>query len=263
MSLSWNQLADQTHPSWYLDPVVAQQKREIHQELIRRWLGRFPTGRVLKTDLFEDAWGRDAIVYDLFDPDSALLFGTDIAPATLQAVRARAGSQRVLCFASDIRQLPIARSTFDAIVSTSTLDHFKTNLDFSLALKQLCDALKPGGKLVITLDNPYNPLYWALRLTSCLRISPYHLGYTPRPATLIAALRARSLQVSDRAWLIHNPRLISTALVLMMRLLLRRRADQPIRGMLRLFALQAGLWPQFSACFYGVLVIKPATKPES
>ena len=91
-------------PSWYLDPEVALQKRRVHQELVRRWVGVRPEGVVLKTDLFEEAWGHDRIYGDLFEAGGAVLLGTDIAEGTVARASAVGGVQRACGFVCDLRQ---------------------------------------------------------------------------------------------------------------------------------------------------------------
>ena len=33
----WERTGAQNSPTWYLDPLVAAQKRRLHQELVWRW----------------------------------------------------------------------------------------------------------------------------------------------------------------------------------------------------------------------------------
>ncbi len=254
---TWDELAARSSPSWYLDSEVALQKRQVHQALIRKWVGNKPSGRVLKTDLFEDAWGLDAIIVDLFEPGGATLLGTDIALATVRAARARAGTYPLHCFVCDVQRLPIASASLDIVLSTSTLDHFDSRAEFECAIFQLCAALKPGGSLVITLDNPLNPLYSVLRLAARTGLVPFPLGYTPTIGALVRDLRERGFEILDRDWMIHNPRILSTALIWLVRRTCGRLASVPIRWLLRLFALQDRLWTRrFTACFYAVYARK-------
>ena len=58
----------------------------------------------------------------------------------------------------DVRELPYEDGTFDAVVSTSTLDHFETVAEIGEALRELRRVLAPGGTLVVSLDNLSNPL---------------------------------------------------------------------------------------------------------
>jgi len=93
---------------------------------------------------------------------------------------------------SDVRNLAIRRESMDAIISTSTLDHFDTRSDFEQAIGQLAGALRPGGVLVITLDNPQNPLYALLRWASRRGWTPFRLGYTPSLPRLCGVGRCRA-----------------------------------------------------------------------
>lgn len=212
---------------------------------------------ILKTDLFEDAWGSDNIIFDLFEPGSATLLGTDLAFVTVHAVRRRAGQLALGGFVSDIRCLPVRPATLDAVLSTSTLDHFAEKAEFDRALSGICSALQPSGTLVITLDNPLNPLYHALRLLSRAGLTPFRLGFTPTPAALTRQLQREGFEVLDQAWLIHNPRILSTAVFYLARRMCGRHADRIIRWMLAAFALQDRIWTRrFTACFYGLQVRK-------
>jgi hypothetical protein len=65
--------------------------------------------------------------------------------------------------------------------------------------------------------------------------------------------------------LIHNPRLISTLLFLVLRRLLGRHADLPIGALLRLFHAFRG-WPasEVTACFVAACASKPSrARPET
>jgi SAM-dependent methyltransferase len=250
---TWEDRASRSDPAWYLDPEVALQKREAHQVLIRRWLGSRPSGLIPKTDLFEDAWGRDKLIFDLFEPGSATLLGTDLAFATVQAVGRRAGQLALGGFVSDARCLPGRPATLDAVLSTSTLDHVAAGAEFDRALSGICSALKPSGTLVITLDNHLNPLYHVLRLLSRAGLTPLRLGFTPTPRALARQLRRKGFEVLDQAWLIHNPRILSTAAFYLARRMCGRHADWIIRWMLAACALQDRIWTRrFMACFNGL-----------
>ena len=47
--------------SWYLDPLVARQKRDKHLALLQAWWNG-GSAMVLKTDLFEEANGYDELL---------------------------------------------------------------------------------------------------------------------------------------------------------------------------------------------------------
>lgn len=236
---------------------MAAQKREVHLELVRRWCDGMSPERLLKTDLFEEANGADHILYDVA-PTPALRFGFDITPATARKAARRFAPIEAGLFCCDVRRLAIASQSLDIVVSTSTLDHLDSADELRDAIAELARTLKPGGRLVITLDNPRNPVYWILRLLSRLKRLPFHLGITRPRAGLIDMLQQAGLEVLDSGMLIHNPRLLSTALFLVLRRVLGDRANRPIAGLLRLFAALDRLpTREYTACFSAVHARKP------
>ena len=243
--------------SWYLDPLVALQKRESHLELVRCWTNGAAPARLLKTDLFEEANGGDHILFDLW-PAPAHRFGLDLKYATAWRAARRFAAFDAGLFCCDVRSLAIASDSLDLIVSTSTLDHLDSIGELRAAIGELSRTLRPGGRLIVTLDNPRNPLYWALRLMSRLRWLPFHLGVTVSRARMIGLLEQAGLEVLVSRMLIHNPRLLSTFLFLTLRRLLGRRAHGPIACLLRLFgALDRLPTREFTACFSAACAQKP------
>jgi SAM-dependent methyltransferase len=253
---AWERVGALQSPSWYLDPLVAAQKRRIHQELVWRWTQGAAIRRALKTDSFEEANGDDCILFDLFPGADAV--GMDLAFSTALRAQCRCPNQQVRFVVSDARSLAIGANTMDAIVSTSTLDHFDTRAEFESAIDQLADALQPGGVLVITVDNPSNPLYGLLRWASRRDWLPFRLGYTAPLSRLVRCLEDAGLQVTAEDTLIHNPRMISTLLFRGLRLVLGRHADAPIRLLLACFATLGRLpTRRFTACFVAARACKP------
>lgn len=245
-------------PSWYLDPLVAEQKRQVHQQWIRSRLGARPRNIVLKTDLFEEAYGLDRILYDLF-PETSLAIGVDMSRDTVRQAASRNGSTGIRCVVCDVRQLPFRTASIDVVVSTSTLDHFDSHAPLEASLDELERVLLPGGVLFVTLDNPRNPMYHVLRWASRRDWTPFRLGHTASRSKLVRMMEARGLRIESAGYLIHNPRLISTLLFLGLRKTLGRRARLPIQTLLRFFAV-CGRLPirGFTACFVAVCASKPS-----
>jgi SAM-dependent methyltransferase len=243
-------------PSWYLDPLVAEQKRRVHQDWIRGSIGGHSPGIVLKTDLFEEAYGPDRILHDLF-PQARLALGVDLDLDTARAAtRDSAPFAAAVC---DVRALPLPPECIDVIVSTSTLDHFEVNQALDASVDELARVLRPQGVLLITVDNPRNPLYHALRWASRRGWTPFRLGQTVSRSRLVRMLEARGFRIQSTQYLIHNPRLISTLLFLGLRRTLGRYAALPIRALLSLFALLGRLPIRtLTGCFVAICAIKPA-----
>ncbi len=252
----WEELGRQPTPSWYLDPLAARQKRQAHLDLIRKWWGGSGTEYVLKTDLFEEAFGEDRILPDIV-PMAGFVCGMDESFSTTRAAALRHASGRAVV--SDVRRIGFKTGAFELVISTSTLDHFTSRDDFIASLHEIHRVMQPGGLLILTLDNPWNPLYAPLRLYSRTRFAPFFLGYTPTMSTLKAVLEEVGFEVEDVDWLVHNPRLLSTALFLLCRRLMGGRADAPIAFFIRCFALLGKLpTRRWTACFQAVAARKPA-----
>jgi SAM-dependent methyltransferase len=249
---SWDSVAAKPAPSWYLDQVVAEQKRKIHLSLVQRWTQDLNPRTVLKTDLFEEAFGTDHVLFDLA-PGAELVVGIDVAQATVAGARQRGPQTGFSFLASDVQNLAFRSESFDLVFSNSTLDHFDTRAELRASLQELVRAVRPGGLLIVTLDNPWNPLYPALRWWS-----------RRAESDLSRWLEEYGMEVIARDWLIHNPRGLSTVLFLGLRRLLGSHADLPIRGLLSLFAA-IGKLPsrRFTGCFLAVCARKPHTRSES
>lgn len=258
----WERLGNRDRPTWYLDPLVARQKGEANLELIRRWSAGVRPARVLKTDLFEEAFGEDQVLHGLF-PEADLVCGIDEASSTAGAAArrfpelARGGS------VMDVRRLGLRGDSFDLILSTSTLDHFDHGAEFQAALAELARVLRPGGLLILTLDNPANPLYLPLKWLSRTRAVPFPLGYTPGAPTLRTELHKAGLVIEAEDWLLHNPRGLSTLAFLALRRLPKPAADAAISALLAL-ASRLGRLPtrRLTACFQAVAARKPRAALE-
>jgi SAM-dependent methyltransferase len=254
----WEDLGNQTEPNWYLDPLVARAKRRDYLRLIERWMKGVRPGKVLKTDLFEEAFGEDQLLFDLF-PD-AQICGIDVAFLTVKNAKARVPRESGSLYhfgVADVRALPVRPRSLDLILSTSSLDHFSSRDDFDKALEQIVDALGQGGRLILTLDNSWNPLYLPLKWLSRGAWSPFPLGYTLSLTKLKKALALRGLSICGTDCLVHNPRLLSTLLFLGLRKIMGRGASPVISVFLKIFSWLDYLPSRYlSACFIAVIADK-------
>jgi SAM-dependent methyltransferase len=202
----------------YWDSVAAQSDalpagwrhhaRRAHLDLIGRWIGR-PTGRWLKTDLYEERSADRSLLEDL---DTARWTGVDVSPATAGQARATVGGSVAV---TDLRRAGLASAAFDGVLSTSTLDHFDDAVDLGAALAEIHRVLAPGGRLVLTLDNPANPLIRARNalprgVARRTGLVPFAVGHTvgaPAGAGLLTEVGFRVERVEH---LLHAPHVIGT-----------------------------------------------------
>ena len=115
------------------------------------------------------------------------MVGIDLSRVTAGVAQSRANGIMVAC--ADVRSLPFADETFDVIVSNSTLDHFRSRKELIASMRELNRVTRPGGELVLTLDNRANPVvafrnalpfHWLNRI----RVLPYYVGVTCGPRGL-------------------------------------------------------------------------------
>ena len=236
--------------SWYLDPVVARQKADAFLGWVERWRDPAATGLTLKTDLFEEANGEDALAPRL-ERRRALL-GLDLDLRTARRARLRFDGAGLIVVVADLRNLGLRDGALDLVVSPSTLDHFATRRELETALLEIRRVLRPGGTAIVILDNPLNPLYHALRLTAPL-LAPFTLGRTMGRRRLCETLERMGFRVLGHDYAIHNPRGLLTLVNLVLRKALGRFAERPIRGLVGFFALFDFLPTRaLTACFVAV-----------
>ena len=171
-------------------------------------LARTPR-RILKTDAFEEACGFDPLRFALDARGYVLM---DVSARILSHARRWPSAAGPAC-ATDVRALAFRRAAFDLVVSPSTLDHFADPRHIAVALREIRRVLRPGGHLLVTLDNPANPILRARRLVYRLTgpvggLIPFPIGLTLSRARLVAVLEREGLEVCASGYLLHMPRLL-------------------------------------------------------
>jgi len=165
---------------------------------------------VLKTDLFDEAMGVG--LAPLLGTRARRIAAIDIAPSVLRAAATRYPDLDIV--AADVRQLPFADASFDAVVSNSTLDHFRTRDDIRTALAGLNRVLRSGGRLVLTMDNLRHP---GVALRNAIPVGwlkrsglvPYPIGATLGPRGLARMVRAAGFDIVEMDALLHCPRALA------------------------------------------------------
>jgi SAM-dependent methyltransferase len=182
---------------------------DVYLDRIGRRRGVERATRALKTDAFDEACRRRQLTDGLGDDVCVI----DVSPR-IAAQAARAGWAGVITCAGDVRRLPFAAASFDVVLSTSTLDHFDRRDEITIALTELRRVLADGGRLLVTLDNPANPI---LRLRQIIYgitgaiggLIPFRMGLTLSRRALIEAAEEAGLEVCESGYLIHAPRVLA------------------------------------------------------
>ncbi|MBN1625861.1 MAG: class I SAM-dependent methyltransferase [Deltaproteobacteria bacterium] len=186
----------------------------LNSDLIARWL---PSSTVvdllLKTDLFDEAFGNG--LRRIMEAKSCCIVGMDISePIVCSACES---GEAITGISADLRSLPFQEETFDIVLSISSLDHFKTRHEIIVALRELHRVLKKGGRIIITLDNPGNPLI-ALRgllpfkFLNRMGIVPYYLGATAGHAWLRRVMEDAGFTILECSAIMHFPRVLAVAM---------------------------------------------------
>lgn len=186
----------------------------VNVALLRRRLPHGDLGRVLKTDLFDEAVG-GGLVAELA-PRASEVVGIDLAPAVVETAARR--WPEITATTADVRDLSFTSASFDLVVSNSTLDHFESIDSIRIALAELARVTRPGGRLLITLDNRQNPIV-ALRTSRALaglfrrlRLVPYELGVTRGRRGLVRLLEGAGFEVEATEAVMHCPPQVASKL---------------------------------------------------
>ncbi len=237
----WTRAAAELHPlagaAWRAYAAA------LHERLLDRWVGELaPGARVLKTDCFDEALGTPhpaaAIAARAWRP-----VAVDVG-LTIAAGAARNGGAGIAV--ADVRRLPYPDGAIDAVFSNSTLDHFADAGEIGKALAEIRRVLRPGGRLLLTLDNPRHPLV-ALRnalprrATEAAGITHFYVGATLAMSAARRLLARLGFEPRGAGYLMHAPRWWS------IRRLARVERDKPERIpflIKRLLAAErAARWP--------------------
>ncbi len=215
----------------------------VNRALLTRWLPAGGVGRLLKTDLFDEACGEGGF-FTLLAERARTAIGIDVSAVAARSAGDRCAGLRAA--GADVRRLPFADQAFDAVVSNSTLDHFESTREIVQSIGELGRVLRPGGELLLTLDNRANPVIalrnaLPLRLLKGLRILPYSVGATFGPRGLRRALGQAGLEIVEMTAIMHCPRVLAVAVAGVLERRTPAAQQRFLRGLMRFERLAR--WP--------------------
>ena len=222
----WSGVARGMEGRYHLNELLCEQKKNINIDLVRRWAD-ISGGRILKTDLFEEALGQDQFLFDLTGTNGNII-GMDISHEIAARAKERSrryGSDRGEYVCCDVRRLPFKTGSIDIVISNSTLDHFRRTTDITTALQELRRVLTTGGTLIVTMINKGNLTEPLFRLWISLGLLPFFGGKTYSIKELKRALEENGFEVRGATAVLHNPRLIVRIIVDFLHRLDARRFD--------------------------------------
>jgi SAM-dependent methyltransferase len=247
------------------DALWREHSDAVNLQALARWLPESCGRRLLKTDVFDEAFGRG--LHPFLASRSTSVVGMDLSAEVARAARARNPQLRLL--RADVRHLPFAGGAFDAIVSNSTLDHFRTMGELEASLRELHRVLLPGGRLILTMDNPVNPLValrnalpfaWLHRL----RLVPYYVGITFGPRRLRALLETVGFEVAETGALMHCPRVLAVPACRLLRKRAGEKTQRRWQNLLMRFERLSQTPLRFlTGNFIAILAMKPPASPPA
>jgi SAM-dependent methyltransferase len=182
----------------------------VNSRLLIRWLPPEKVDRLLKTDLFDELVSEG--IYPLLAGRANHIFCIDTSLFALRTVQGWPAGPRKI--GADVRSLPFVNDAFDVIVSNSTLDHFGSADEIASSLCELHRVLRSGGHLIITLDNPVNPLVFLRNRLPFpflykVGIVPYYVGVTLTPSQLKNFLNKAGFEIIETEFTLHCLRILA------------------------------------------------------
>jgi SAM-dependent methyltransferase len=177
-------------------------RREI--ALIRRWLGPLAGKRVLKLDLWNEAYNT-RILHWMAGQGAAVvaLDGSGVVAAQARANVHAAGIRPDLLRA-DIRDLPFRDATFDLAYTMGTLEPIA---EYRRALAELQRVLRPGARAIVGVPHRWNLFLRPLLVAVMSAVGAY--PYAPEKSFSAAELRrdltGAGFRVLDRGGLLLAP----------------------------------------------------------
>jgi len=176
-SSNWEDLARENKIQPHIDPIFGAYKSAQFIDAVCAWSPQLTHQVILKTDLREEAFGTDEILFSL-PTSGGELHGIDISPTVVHSALQRGDQYPARFIVADVRKLPYPDSFFDVVLSNSTLDHFEDRESFILSLREIRRVLKPNGRLILTVNNKHNLNFrLLLMLESFLKLKEYPVQF--------------------------------------------------------------------------------------
>jgi len=173
--LLWGKFAKKNKNNPHIDRLLGKYKSKEFISLVRKWLNDLEGKRILKTDLREEAFGEDEVLFSL-STGNTQFFALDISEEITRKadIQQKKRDLKHRYITADIREIPFGENAFDIVFSTSTLDHFSSEKDFVKALSELKRVVRPGGHLIITINNKCSINFYLLeKLQKLLNLTSY------------------------------------------------------------------------------------------
>ena len=175
---------------------------ENEKQLLSRALPTLAGVSLLKTDLWDEA--KNTRILQWVADQGARVHGIDLSEPIVRGARAAFGTRPLAPAVADVRRLPFADRSFDAVYSMGTIEHFA---ETEASVHELARVLKPGGRLILGVPNRYDPFLrpafvWML---SCLGLYAYGLEKSYSRRALRRMLESAGLDVEIETGILFIP----------------------------------------------------------
>jgi len=178
--------------------------RETEERLISEQLPDLDGKRLFKSDLWDEA--RNTRILQWATERGASAFGIDLSPPTVEMARQEFEARGLAIggTVADVRAVPFADASFDAIYSMGTVEHFDETQE---AVNELYRILKPGGRAVIGVPNRWDPFARPLMVAILYRLGLYDYGFEKSysPKALRRLLETAGFEVVGQSGILFIP----------------------------------------------------------
>ncbi|MBV8202011.1 MAG: methyltransferase domain-containing protein [Acidobacteria bacterium] len=198
----WERVASSWQDFSAARSTLYYRRREI--ALIERWLGPMAGKKVLKLDLWNEAFNTRILHW--MAEQGAEIVALDGSGVVTARARANTLAKGVRCrlLRADIRDLPLADASFDLAYTMGTIEHVA---EYRQALAELRRVLRPGGRAIVGVPHRWNLFCRPLLVSvlSAFGAYPYAPEKSFGAAELRRDLRGAGFRVLDRGGLLVAP----------------------------------------------------------
>jgi SAM-dependent methyltransferase len=128
--------------------------------------------KILKTDLWDEAKNTRILAWAA--ACGAHTYGVDISEPIVLKARAAFDRQPLHAAVGDVRDIPFADASFDAVYSMGTIEHFD---ETERAVQEIVRVLRPGGRAIIGVPNRHDPFLRPVLAAALQAVGLYGYGY--------------------------------------------------------------------------------------
>jgi S-adenosylmethionine decarboxylase len=175
---------------------------ENEKQLLTGALPGLVGASLLKTDLWDEA--KNTRILQWAADQGARVHGIDLSEPIVRSARAAFGARALAPAVADVRRLPFADRSFDAVYSMGTIEHFA---ETEASVHELARVLKPGGRLILGVPNRYDPFLRPafVSILSCVGLYAYGLEKSYSRRALRRMLEAAGLDVALETGILFIP----------------------------------------------------------